>query len=98
MGADIIADEMNFNPRPPCGGRHCKSKLHRRKQIISIHVPRVEDDTARPRSRVVCRNFNPRPPCGGRQRTLLTDATSSRNISIHVPRVEDDILHKSGKL
>ena len=33
---------------------------------ISIHVLRVEDDPARPRSgRAQC-HFNPRPPCGGR--------------------------------
>ena len=80
----------DFNPRPPCGGRHIDclgfvltdefqstSPVWRTTQIdapklddviISIHVPRVEDD--------------------GTAKGTGEDFT----ISIHVPRVEDDDL------
>ena len=34
----------HFNPRPPCGGRHITTPGNLAKIIISIHVPRVEDD------------------------------------------------------
>ena len=34
----------NFNPRPPCGGRHRDNVSSRGSIRISIHVPRVEDD------------------------------------------------------
>ena len=83
-----LTTRLNFNPRPPCGGRPvcrftiCVNKkfqstspvwrttiqllLLPRTQKISIHVPRVEDDTKRTLRRIL------------------------RYISIHVPRVEDD--------
>ena len=35
-------------------------------RLISIHVPRVEDDLEMIREYGIPRNFNPRPPCGGR--------------------------------
>ena len=34
----------DFNPRPPCGGRHDLRKLMPREDGISIHVPRAGDD------------------------------------------------------
>ena len=34
---------------------------------ISIHVPRVEDDTLIVFARRLINHFNPRPPCGGRR-------------------------------
>ena len=40
--------------------------VRRRKRGISIHVPRVEDDSLRCWDNRQRRNFNPRPPCGGR--------------------------------
>ena len=56
---------------------------------ISIHVPRVEDDTVMAWRFMRGRHFNPRPPCGGRQ--AVGDALQNYvSISIHVPRVEDD--------
>ena len=58
---------LNFNPRPPCGGRPREYQNLRHRAIISIHVPRVEDDLFRDRRFYKGRNFNPRPPCGGRQ-------------------------------
>ena len=36
--------ENNFNPRPPCGGRHGRVYVLAQSEMISIHVPRVEDD------------------------------------------------------
>ena len=57
---------VNFNPRPPCGGRQSRTALYQGRPGISIHVLRVEDDGGSYRN---CRgppNFNPRPPCGGR--------------------------------
>ena len=35
---------LNFNPRPPCGGRHRPQGHDRTQTSISIHVLRVEDD------------------------------------------------------
>ena len=57
--------------------------------LISIHVPRVEDDHP-PQWHYSCsRYFNPRPPCGGRLDEEVV-YQSTVDISIHVPRVEDD--------
>ena len=57
----------NFNPRPPCGGRPGYADCEMGGFSISIHVPRVEDDTALFDDLVRERDFNPRPPCGGRR-------------------------------
>ncbi len=63
---------------------------------ISIHVPRVEDDSiALPLSQQHC-YFNPRPPCGGRLDKSKIRWIDAR-ISIHVPRVEDDGGKINGK-
>ncbi len=89
-----------FNPRPPCGGRRGHDKRGAggqkfqstspvwrttrprssscRSMPISIHVPRVEDDTGRWGRRCSTLYFNPRPPCGGRLlRSVLKARTSS---------------------
>ena len=60
--------------------------------LISIHVPRVEDDRAGLLPADDSRHFNPRPPCGGRRR-FPPKRDSFYHISIHVPRVEDDLLY-----
>ena len=57
---------------------------------ISIHVPRVEDDTTAITLKPAKIDFNPRPPCGGRPSQGMTNAAAVP-ISIHVPRVEDDV-------
>ena len=36
--------ELDFNPRPPCGGRPGDTTTAKLIHGISIHVPRVEDD------------------------------------------------------
>ena len=56
----------NFNPRPPCGGRPGESVKAIDYDIISIHVPRVEDDPEKNHRALGRGHFNPRPPCGGR--------------------------------
>ena len=61
----------NFNPRPPCGGRHYPLVDVLDLITISIHVLRVEDDSSSARSAHWSRDFNPRPPCGGRLFLLL---------------------------
>ena len=37
-------ERRNFYPRPPCGGRRPLCLELQRRQVISIHVPRVGDD------------------------------------------------------
>ena len=81
--------QIDFNPRPPCGGRpavpdtavvlrefQSTSPVWRTtyagiedftKVEISIHVPRVEDDSSYACNLPCIRYFNPRPPCGGRR-------------------------------
>ncbi len=44
--ATICSATVNFNPRPPCGGRQRLEQLRNHGNMISIHVPRVEDDAA----------------------------------------------------
>ena len=56
-----------FNPRPPCGGRHCEDMVVCTALSISIHVLRVEDDECERLCARPTTYFNPRPPCGGRQ-------------------------------
>ena len=40
------ANYVDFNPRPPCGGRRRQAVPRNSRRVISIHVPRVEDDWA----------------------------------------------------
>ena len=44
----------------------CTGKYSPRRQAISIHVPRVEDDKLSQTEFAKKIDFNPRPPCGGR--------------------------------
>ena len=90
---------MDFNPRPPCGGRlrisAAASEYHR----ISIHVPRVEDDIDICPMCVLKFGFQSTSPVW-RTTDGYEIAFESSPISIHVPRVEDDLtvqfyyLHK----
>ena len=41
--------------------------------LISIHVPRVEDDKGMATKSLARTNFNPRPPWGGRRRQQFED-------------------------
>ena len=40
----ILRSFTDFNPRPPCGGRQVRKIRRAGLRVISIHVPRVEDD------------------------------------------------------
>ena len=85
----MIKRELNFNPRPPCGGRlvemvavAVREKFQSTSPVwrtTKLYLVREDD----------AKYFNPRPPCGGRLRQTVTNP-DSRRISIHVPRVEDD--------
>ena len=81
--------QVNFYPRPPCGGRlrrfHSRSQCHR----ISIHALRVEGDAVPRRPRTGTFYFYPRPPCGGR-RSFGSLTSNFEQISIHALRVEGD--------
>ena len=62
---------MDFNPRPPRGGRLGLSVLHRCIDRISIHAPREGGDVYLPSGYLSDRvNFNPRPPRGGRRHLI----------------------------
>ena len=62
--------QLNFNPRPPRGGRPKFLTHLKREIIISIHVPREGDDlTCYKFIWVDFWYFNPRPPRGGRLKT-----------------------------
>ena len=76
---------VNFNPRPPCGGRleHGVDIVYRR--LISIHVPRVEDDIKILSPSAVSMHFNPRPPCGGRPFRGLTTLLSTEKFQSTSP-------------
>ena len=54
----------DFNPRAPCGARPGRRHLHKRKQHISIHAPRVGRDQKPAPAPKPQQNFNPRAPCG----------------------------------
>ncbi len=59
---------VDFNPRPPRGGRHHTVFVNDNRNLISIHALRVEGDTLCCLARCqYLRHFNPRPPRGGRQ-------------------------------
>ena len=78
-----------FYPRPPRGGRHLRLCARQHAGTLSIHVPRVGDDSG-VFARQSCRYpFYPRPPRGGRPPTR-TGVTRMFDLSIHVPRVGDD--------
>ena len=68
-------DNVNFNPRPPRGGRRMKKTEREPPTEISIHVLREEDDRIQRLFQQAVQDFNPRPPRGGRpfltiQRTI----------------------------
>ena len=56
----------NFNPLPPCGGRHRSECDNMGQKDISIHSLRVEGDYYKWICAPAPKDFNPLPPCGGR--------------------------------
>jgi len=68
MFEDGVANQLlDFNPRPPCGGRPMNNEALFKSRCISIHALRAEGDSGRQTFNEPSRNFNPRPPCGGRR-------------------------------
>ena len=70
-GGDSISNTTrrsctNFNPLPPCGGRHLETDAGAAIKVISIHSPRAGGDLKAPTVGGLWSNFNPLPPCGGR--------------------------------
>ena len=57
---------VDFNPRPPRGGRPQISFADSIELVISIHALREEGDGSKARQSLCHRYFNPRPPRGGR--------------------------------
>ena len=84
-----LSELVDFNPRPPCGGRHCGLSLHGEGTLFQSTSPVWRTTTRRPQTRRREWHFNPRPPCGGRPFSFTTGFCRFF-ISIHVPRVEDD--------
>ena len=62
-----FVDRLNFNPRPPHGGRLDPVTGRPDFENISIHVLRMEDDSVVVDRDTIRAYFNPRPPHGGRQ-------------------------------
>ena len=83
---------VNFNPRPPCGGRHYTRILPLDLTAISIHAPRAGGDILPTASVWPAYNFNPRPPCGGRHGSSKFYADNV--ISIHAPRAGGDLRRR----
>ena len=58
---------IDFNPRPPRGGRHPHSRQFFLCRKISIHALREEGDRPKARVQAPHGDFNPRPPRGERR-------------------------------
>ena len=86
--------DMNFNPRPPCGGRRNNNHVAGRAARISIHALRAEGDALFQSNNSLTFYFNPRPPCGGRP-VSVANKSSNKPISIHALRAEGDIEPRS---
>ncbi len=81
---------MDFNPRPPCGGRPVACRSVRGQGIDFNPRPPcggrlVEYDIAA----LDRQDFNPRPPCGGRP-AFPSEFWQNRNISTHALLAEGD--------
>ncbi len=81
---------MNFNPRPPCGGRPFNFHIPPSASIFQS-TPPVWGATGQPAAYDLCGgDFNPRPPCGGRLDRIIAETEGATRISIHAPRVGGD--------
>ena len=92
-GTYIVVCKIYFNPRPPGGGRHWAESNGARIEIISIHVPRVEDDKSNKNITPTTERFQSTSP-GWRTTKHDKFTREDADISIHVPRVEDDMRLK----
>ncbi len=74
MREGLLPDHLDFNPRPPRGGRLRADPAGNRQYGISIHAPREGGDLAVSVRIKQTDNFNPRPPRGGRPAMAITEA------------------------
>ena len=84
------SSRLNFNPRPPRGGRLPIRCSMSSRIVISIHALREEGDQAERAWAVPSRYFNPRPPRGGRPEVKDREEFGHW-ISIHALREEGDV-------
>ena len=63
---------MDFNPRPPRGGRRAEKLFVDKCSGISIHAPREGGDFSDYQRLSHKNHFNPRPPRGGRRGSYAT--------------------------
>ena len=87
----IDCNSLDFNPRPPCGGRHKAGSIKRDSAKFQSTSSVWRTTWLVMLLLVMMFYFNPRPPCGGRPGFLQINALV-RGISIHVLRVEDDVI------
>ena len=82
--------KIDFNPRPPCGGRREADRKLGQDIEISTHALLAEGDRWRDNPlRRADSYFNPRPPCGGRQ-VVRRVQMQSVIISTHALLAEGD--------
>ena len=84
-----LAKPLNFNPRPPWGGRRGVSMNNEAVKTISIHALRGEGDRIRGQGRVALGLFQSTPSVG-RATILQYRSKSCKSISIHALRGEGD--------
>ena len=75
----------DFNPRPPCGGRHQRDHGPAAETGISIHAPRAGGDLIISQAVTFTADFNPRPPCGGRRRGFCFLRSTPRHFNPRPP-------------
>ena len=81
----MIFLRLDFNPRPPWGGRRPADCPHRSSKPISIHALRGEGDNVLVGCPANARaHFNPRPPWGGRP-PAPTRSTTRRDFNPRPP-------------
>ena len=80
----VINMTKYFNPRSPCGERHCPALATFDSICISIHAPRVGSDWNFFKIFVEAFYFNPRSPCGERQ-DVVQSVPPSRQFQSTLP-------------
>ena len=86
---------INFNPRPPCGGRRGDFSPGRDPEPFQSTPPVWGATDIRPKGCYTILIFQSTPPVWGATRFGF-DSFPSTNISIHAPRVGGDIELSSG--
>ena len=87
---NIQAFAQNFNPRTPCGVRHCMPDMRKAAGQISIHAPHAgcDQQTAAPMPDL---SISIHAPHAGCDANLPTDSSVNSSISIHAPHAGCDL-------